>query len=380
MDNLMNVFIQTFGGTGDEIRSFFTPGRINIIGEHIDYNGGYVLPCSLKMGTHALIRKRGDDTARFASTNFDLQAEIPLDDVAFDPAHDWANYPKGIVRLMQDDGHTIGGFDILFSGDIPNAAGLSSSASIELVTATALNDVFSLGYEPIELVKLSQRAENQFCGVNCGIMDQFAVGMGKDGHAIYLHCDTLDYKHVPLNLGGYTIVVMNTNKRRQLNESKYNERRSECEQALAFLLRAKSASTSCQFDTKLTDLTPEAFAELSHLIPDETLRRRARHVIQENERVKQAVAALESGDMETLGELLNQSHASLRDDYEVTGLELDTLVSEAQKNPVCIGARMTGAGFGGCAIALMKKDAVDGFAEGVIAGYEKVVGYAPSLY
>jgi galactokinase len=373
MNGLNEKFQQAFGSTGGEIHAFFIPGRINIIGEHIDYNGGYVLPCTLPMGTHALIRKRNDNTARFASTNIGGTVEITLDNVVYDEAHDWANYPKGIVRLMQDGGFTFTGFDILFSGNIPNAAGLSSSASIEVVTATALNTVFSLGYEKIDLVKLAQKAENQFCGVNCGIMDQFSVGMGREGFAIYLQCDTLEYKHVPLNLGEYTIVVLNTNKRRQLNESKYNERRGECERALVFLAEASPIK-------QLTDLTPCAFDEISHRIPDETLLKRARHVVYENHRVKQAVTALEAGDIETLGILLNQSHESLRDDYEVTGFELDTIVAEAQKHPACIGARMTGAGFGGCAIALVKKSETEAFAQSVTEGYKNIVGYEPSLY
>jgi galactokinase len=380
MDKLTQIFNTTFGETDEPIHAFFAPGRINIIGEHIDYNGGYVLPCTLDMGTHALIRKRGDGRARFFSTNTGTTAEIPLDHIVFDPAHGWANYPKGIVRHMQQDGHRIPGFDILFSGNIPNAAGLSSSASIEIVTANALNAFFSLGYEMIDLVKLAQKAENRFCGVNCGIMDQFAVGMGKKDAAIYLQCDTLEYKYVPLNLGEYAIVVMNTNKPRELKDSKYNERRAECERALSILKKAKPKINFGRIVQNLTDLTPEDFAMVSHVLPDGVIRRRVRHVVYENHRVKLAVAALENNDIITLGGLLNQSHASLRDDYEVTGIELDTLVGAAQKHPACIGARMTGAGFGGCAIALVKKTEADGFKRSVIDDYTKTVGYAPTLY
>jgi galactokinase len=379
MNDLTSLFYQIFGGNG-QVNRFFTPGRINIIGEHIDYNGGYVLPCTLPMGTHALIRKRDDTTANFASTNTAQRVEVNLKTLAFEKNHDWANYPKGIVYHMQKDGHDIPGFDILFSGNIPNGAGLSSSASIEMVTAIALNTVFSLGYEMIDLVKLAQKSENQFVGVNCGIMDQFAVGMGKENTAIYLQCDTLDYKHVPMNLGDYTIVVMNTNKRRQLNESKYNERRAECEKALSFLLNAKDKTPFIQDEKHLADFEPETFAKVSHFIPDETIRRRAKHVVHENARVKQAVIALKTGDITTLGELLNQSHASLRDDYEVTGFELDTLAAQAQKHPTCAGARMTGAGFGGCAIALVKKAETENFKQYITDAYEKAVSYAPSLY
>ncbi|MCL2203401.1 MAG: galactokinase [Defluviitaleaceae bacterium] len=373
MGDLTKEFHRIFGDSREEAVAFFVPGRINIIGEHIDYNGGYVLPCTIKMGTSALIRKRGDSTARFASTNMSNLVEIPLGHVAYEAGHGWANYPKGIVRHMQLDGHTIPGFDILFSGDIPNGSGLSSSASIEVVTAKALNTVFSLGYEMIDLVQLAQKSENVFCGVNCGIMDQFAVGMGREDAAIYLHCDTLDFKYIPLNLGEYTFVVMNTHKRRELADSKYNERRGDCERALALLSKATPIK-------QLTGLAPDAFEEIAHTLPEETLRRRARHVVYENHRVKQAVQALEAGDMHALGQLLTQSHISLRDDYEVTGFELDTLVDAALQNPACIGARMTGAGFGGCAIALVEKGKVDAFKQTVAEAYEKVIGYAPGMY
>jgi len=357
------------------MQSFFTPGRVNIIGEHIDYCGGYVLPCTLEMGTTATLQPRNDGKARFTSENFpDLAVEIGLDNVQFDPAHDWANYPKGIVRLMQDDGHHIPGFNLHFSGNIPNGAGLSSSASIEVVTATALNTWFNLKYDKQALVLLAQRAENNFCGVNCGIMDQFAVGMGKPNHAIYLNCGTLEHKHVPMNLHEYKLIVMNTNKRRALNESKYNERRAECEEALR-LLNA-DATPPWQH---LADLTPDDLQRRASRLP-ETLHKRARHVIHENHRVKQAVEALEAGDVPTLGALLNASHASLRNDYEVTGKELDAIVLAAQKHPACAGARMTGAGFGGCAIALVKAGEVEAFTEAVGVEYQQVVGYEAAFY
>ena len=362
---------------------FFTPGRVNLIGEHIDYNGGYVLPYTLDMGTTAVLTPRADNHYRFASANMPGKTvEITPDAVQYNTTHSWANYPMGVLRLMLDDGHVIPGFDIHFDGNIPNGTGLSSSASIELVTAQALNEVFALGYTTLELVKLAQRAENQFCGVNCGIMDQFAVGMGKPGHAIYLNCDTLDYQHVPMQLGAYALLVMNTNKPRALADSKYNERRAECDKALAIINEAIADGT---IDITpplmhLAHLTPAQFATLAHHIADKTIRARAHHVVHENHRVKQAITALESGDMKKLGVLLVASHESLHDDYEVTGIELDTLVAESLKHTACAGARMTGAGFGGCAIALVEKSAIDDFARAVVAGYEQIIGYAPTIY
>ncbi|MCL2364583.1 MAG: galactokinase [Defluviitaleaceae bacterium] len=362
---------------------FFTPGRVNLIGEHIDYNGGYVLPYTLEMGTTAVLKTRPDHKYSFTSANMPGNVvEIAPEGVQYDPAHDWANYPMGVLRLMMDDGHCIPGFDIHFDGNIPNGTGLSSSASIEVVTARALNEVFALGYTMLDLVKLAQRAENQFCGVNCGIMDQFAVGMGLPGHAIYLNCDTLDYQHVPMHLGNYVLLVMNTNKPRALATSKYNERRAECDAALKAINEAiASGNTDITPPlTHLAHLTPEQFAALAHHITDKTIRARAHHVVHENYRVKQAITALEAGDMNKLGVLLVASHDSLRADYEVTGTELDTLVAEALEHPACAGARMTGAGFGGCAIALVEKSGVEDFARAMVAGYEQMIGYAPTIY
>ncbi|MCL2189783.1 MAG: galactokinase, partial [Defluviitaleaceae bacterium] len=324
--DLQQIFIQHFG-QGDTPTAFFIPGRVNIIGEHIDYNGGYVLPCMLAVGTHALIRRRVGSAIRFASTNVQKVISASLEKVTYSVTNDWANYPLGVVAMMQKDGHALGGFDVLFSGNIPRGAGLSSSASIEMAMAVALNAAFSLNYEPITLVKLTQKSENQFCGVNCGIMDQFAVGMGKDGFAIYLNCGTLDYRLIPMQLGEYALLVVNTNKPRRLADSKYNERRAECESALALLQSAPSAAHIKQ----LADLSPEEFSALAHLIPNPIVAKRVRHVVHENDRVKQAVQALEANDLPALGALLNASHASLRDDYEVTGIELDTLAAAAQK-------------------------------------------------
>lgn len=364
--NLKQLFTENFGHFDEGIRYFHAPARANIIGEHTDYNGGYVMPCALTIGTYAVIRKRGDNMARFASTNINTTVQVPLGEITFDPRHDWANYPKGVVHFMQKDGHKLGGFDVLFSGNI-SGAGLSSSASLELAIAVALDGVFELGYDMIDLVKLAQRAE-QFCGVNCGIMDQFAIGMGKKGMAIHLHCDSLEYRYVPLDLGEYKIVIMDTNKRRKLNESKYNERRTECEQA-AKILGVEN----------LSKLTPQKFAPQENNLP-ETLQKRARHVIRENHRVNQAEQAMKAGDLPKLGELLIASHVSLRDDYEVSCVELDTIVDEAIKQDCCAGARMTGAGFGGCAIALVKEHDITTFIKTVSNAYTSKIGYDPGMY
>jgi galactokinase len=316
------------------------------------------------MGTTATIKKRDDTRAVFSSKNFGLVADVSLGKIFFDEKNDWANYPLGIVSQMQRDGKNFGGFEIFFDGNIPNGAGLSSSASIELATAFALNEVFSLGYSRLDLVKLSQKSENNFCGVNCGIMDMFAIGMGRKNFALHLNCGSLEYKYVPLELGGFKIIIMNTNKRRQLNESKYNERREECECALA----------------TLGEFAPYALEMKKNFLRDEIIFKRARHVISENVRVAQAVAALEAGDLLTLGALLTASHDSLRDDYEVSCAELDTIVASALKNPDCLGARMMGAGFGGCAIAIVKNDAAEKFISETGASYKKIIGFAPSMY
>jgi len=379
-----------------EVRVFHAPGRVNIIGEHIDYNGGCVLPFALTMGTRALVRKNGSGIARFASANFDGVAEVPLDNIAYDPARDWANYPAGVLHFMQTlpsagvhesslslnpkklpsagvhEGSLSlnpkklpsAGVDMYFSSDLPNGAGLSSSASVTLVTATALDSVLSLGYTPLELVKLAQKVENDFCNVSCGIMDQFAVGMCKKGYALHLNCDTLEHKHIPLNLGEYSFIIMDTKKRRRLNESKYNERRAECELARKIL----------------GEFTPKNLHAKSSELSDEIIHKRAKHVVGEIQRVKQAVAALENGDTTTLGTLLNSSHASLRDFFEVSCHELDTIVAEAIKHPACVGARMTGAGFGGCAIALVTKANAPDFIKSVSASYEKAIGHSPAMY
>lgn len=372
LKRLHDQFETVFGAAHE--RTFFAPGRINLIGEHTDYNGGHVFPCAITFGTYGLVRKREDDLVRVYSLNFEDVGVVtfPLTDDAYTAAHDWANYVKGVVALLKRDGHEVGGFDFLLAGNIPNGAGLSSSASLELVTAFMINDVYRLGLDKLDLVRLGQRVENDFIGVNSGIMDQFAIGMGKADHAILLDCDTLHHDYAPIKLDGYDIVIMNTNKRRELADSKYNERRAECDRSLE-LLKSHFAIDA------LGQLSVAEFETVSRLLPD-PLRKRARHAISENERTKLAFTALEEGRLEAFGELMNASHTSLRDDYEVTGVELDTLVAATQQCDGVIGARMTGAGFGGCAIAIVEKSATEAVIQAVSTAYEAEIGYAPTCY
>lgn len=372
INELKKEFISIYGQ--GELRSFHSPGRVNLIGEHIDYNGGYVFPCALEFGTFACVRKREDRKVNLASTNFDLKVTADLDNLVYREDDDWANYPKGVMKIMLDKGYKVGGMDILISGNIPNGAGLSSSASLELLVGVIINDLFNQGeIDRVELVKIGQKAENTFVGVNCGIMDQFAVGMGKAHKAILLDCNTLEYKYAEVELGDYSLVIMNTNKRRALNESKYNERRAECDEAVAVLKTAKDINTLCE-------LSVEEYEKLEYLLTKENVRNRARHAVYENERVKNAFDALNQGKLKEFGELLVGSHNSLRDLYEVTGKELDTIVEESLKAEGCIGARMTGAGFGGCAIAVVKKDCIESFIDTVKANYTAKIGYEPSFY
>ncbi|MFB1049739.1 galactokinase [Paraliobacillus sp. JSM ZJ581] len=355
---------------------FFAPGRINLIGEHTDYNGGYVFPASISFGTYAIATKRSDNKVRFYSKNFEENGiiETSLDHLSYNKAHSWANYPKGMLQTMIEDGHEItSGFDVLYYGNIPNGAGLSSSASIELATGVLVEHLFDLSIDRIHMVQLGQQVENDYIGVNSGIMDQFAIGMGKKDHAILLDCTTLDYTYAPIALENYVIMIMNTNKRRELADSKYNERRSECERALQDLQKTLEINS-------LGELTTEAFENNKHLISNDTDRKRAKHAVYENERTKQALKELEAQNLQAFGKLLDQSHTSLQHDYEVTGIELDTIVKAAWKQPGVLGARMTGAGFGGCAIALVKTDEVDRFKTKVNAQYKDVVGYEATFY
>ncbi|SMC18187.1 galactokinase [Clostridium acidisoli DSM 12555] len=372
INKLEEIFQDIYGAKSEFC--FFSPGRINLIGEHIDYNGGLVFPCALDFGTYALVSLRDDNKLNFTSTNFDLKVCNDLDNLAYNKEDDWANYPKGVIKIMQDKGYKTKGMNILISGNIPNGAGLSSSASLEVLTGVIINNLFNEGkIDRVELVKIAQKAENEFVGVNCGIMDQFAVGLGKTNKAILLDCNSLNYKYADMKLLDYSIVIMNTNKRRALNESKYNERRAECEEALKIIQKEKNVQNLCK-------LTPEEFDALEHIFTDEKIKNRAKHAVYENDRVISAFDCLNKGELEEFGRLLMESHDSLKNLYEVTGIELDSLVEEALKNDGCIGARMTGAGFGGCAIALVKTDKISSFTDEVRKAYTERIGYKPSFY
>ena len=371
---LRSNFATIFGTEADH--TFFSPGRINLIGEHTDYNGGHVFPAAISLGTYGAARKRDDNLLRFYSANFEDKGiiEVPLEDLRFEKAHNWTNYPKGVLHFLQKAGHVIDkGMDVYVFGNIPNGSGLSSSASLELLTGIIAEKLFDLKLERLDLVKIGKQTENEFIGVNSGIMDQFAIGMGADQRAIYLDTNTLEYELVPLDLKDNVVVIMNTNKRRELADSKYNERRAECEKAVEELKQKLSIAT-------LGELNEWDFDEYSYLIQDENRLKRARHAVLENQRTLQAQAALQAGNLEKFGRLMNASHVSLEHDYEVTGLELDTLAHTAWEQEGVLGARMTGAGFGGCAIALVRKDAVEAFQKNVGQKYEEVVGYAPSFY
>lgn len=365
-------FSEIYGSQAEAL--FFSPGRVNLIGEHTDYNGGYVFPCALTFGTYLLARKNGSNKVRFASTNMELKADIAVSNLSVKQAGDaWVNYPLGVFDEFAKLGVAVGGLDLLYSGNIPNGAGLSSSASIELVTAVMINDFYNAKLEMMKMVQLSQRAENNFVGVNCGIMDQFAVGMGKANHALALKTDTLKFEAVPLKLDGYKIVISNTNKIRRLADSKYNERRAECEKALEEL------NVEDEFKT-LSDIDFETFNKIYNRLSDNVLLRRARHVITENRRVLDAMDALSKNNLVEFGQLMNASHVSLRDDYEVTGSELDALAEEAWKVEGVIGSRMTGAGFGGCTVSIVKEDAVDKFIEQVGSEYKARTALTPEFY
>ena len=374
IQQLRSDFATIFGAEADH--TFFSPGRINLIGEHTDYNGGHVFPAAISLGTYGAARKRDDNLLRFYSANFEDKGiiEVPIEDLRFEKEHNWTNYPKGVLHFLQKAGHVIDkGMDVYVFGNIPNGSGLSSSASLELLTGIIAERLFDLKLERLDLVKIGKQTENEFIGVNSGIMDQFAIGMGADQRAIYLDTNMLEYDLVPLDLKDNVVVIMNTNKRRELADSKYNERRAECEKAVEELRQKLSIAT-------LGELNEWDFDEYSYLIQDENRLKRARHAVLENQRTLQAQAALQAGNLEKFGRLMNASHVSLEHDYEVTGLELDTLAHTAWEQEGVLGARMTGAGFGGCAIALVRKDAVEAFQKNVGQKYEEVVGYAPSFY
>ena len=367
---------QELYGEGGEIRTYFAPGRVNLIGEHTDYNGGHVFPCALTMGTWAVVRNRADRKLGFYSLNFEKLGiiETSLDELVPNKDAGWTNYPKGVMWAFEKRGYELThGMDILIYGNIPNGSGLSSSASVEVLTGFILRDMFGFDVTNQDLALIGQYSENKFNGVNCGIMDQFAIAMGKAGHAIFLDTATLKYEYAPIKLENAKIVISCSNKKRGLGDSKYNERRSECEKALAELQKVVSIDA-------LGDLTEAQFEEHKDAIKEEVCVRRAKHAVYENQRTIKAVEALKNNDVALFGKLMNESHVSLRDDYEVTGIELDTLVEEAWKIDGVIGSRMTGAGFGGCTVSIVKDEAVDTFIKEVGAAYEKKIGYAADFY
>jgi len=370
-DAMIKEFSSQFGKTPDHI--FFCPGRVNIIGEHIDYNGGKVMPCAISLGTWLAVSKNNNKLLRFSSLNFPAKADFHLQDSYTKTGKDWFNYPLGVINEIVQNGDHISGLDMLFYGNLPIGAGLSSSASIEIVTGFALNKLFHLNISEKDLALMGKKVENEFIGVNSGIMDQFAVVMGKKDKAILLNCDTLEFEYLPFETGDHILAIINSNKKRTLADSKYNERFAECGKALKALKKELKVDNLC--DISLSD-----FEEHRHLIDDPVLDKRALHVISENFRVGEARDALKVNDLVSLGKEMFASHQSLRDWYEVSGKELDTIVEFCKTYDDCIGARMTGAGFGGCAIALVKKDKFTDFSSRLVEYYDGKIGYKCDVF
>lgn len=368
---IINEFSSRFGKNPEHI--FFCPGRINLIGEHIDYNGGKVMPCAISLGTYVAISKNKDKLLRFHSLNFPETTELHLQESYSKTGKTWFNYPLGVINELVQDGSTISGVDMLFYGNLPIGAGLSSSASIEVLTIFALNKMFGLNIPAKDIALMGKKAENEFIGVNSGIMDQFAVMMGKKDKAILLNCDTLEYEYLPFETGEYILAIINSNKQRNLADSKYNERFAECGKALKALKKELNVTHLCDIDLN-------AFEEHRHLITDPVLDKRALHVISENFRVGEAKDALKANDLISFGKMMYASHQSLKDWYEVSGKELDTIVEFCKSYEDCIGARMTGAGFGGCAIALVKKNRFEDFSKEIIKYYNEAIGYKPDVF
>lgn len=372
IEQLKSKFIEKYGE--GEISGYFSPGRVNLIGEHTDYNGGFVFPCALSFGIYCLIRKTKRKSVRFASLDMPFEAEVKVEDLNKAIGKEWVNYPIGVFAQFMKKGLTFdSGADMLFYGDVPTGAGLSSSAALEVVTAVVINDQFGFGIGKVELAKMGQKAEHEFALVNCGIMDQFASVMGKKDHAIFLNCDTLDYELVPVVLDGVKIVISNTNSPHKLDSGKYNERVAECQAAVKAIQPFKQISA-------LGEISWEDFLKVEDKIENVTVRKRARHVVSEIKRTEDAVKELKAGNLVRFGELMNGSHDSLRDDYEVTGFELDTMVEEGRKIKGVIGTRMTGGGFGGCTVSLVKDEAVDTFIAQVGKNYQEKTGLKPVFY
>ncbi len=374
-ETVLQKFAEVFGDNKD-VKVYFAPGRVNLIGEHTDYNGGHVFPCALTIGTYGAARRRTDNKLRFYSMNFEKLGilESSLDELVPDTNAGWTNYPKGVMWAFQEKGMKLPcGMDLLLNGNIPNGSGLSSSASVEVLTGFILKDFFGFDVSNQELALIGQFSENHFNKVNCGIMDQFAIAMGKKDNAIFLDTATLKYEYAPVKLENAKIVIACSNKKRGLGDSKYNERRSECETALEELKQ------SVKIDS-LGDLDEETFEKYASGIHSDVRRKRAKHAVYENQRTVRAVEALKANNIKLFGELMNASHVSLRDDYEVTGIELDTLVEEAWKVEGVIGSRMTGAGFGGCTVSIVKDEAINAFIQRVGDAYKQKIGYAADFY
>lgn len=373
---LFDMFAELFGDS-EGARFYFSPGRVNLIGEHTDYNGGHVFPCALTLGTYGAARKREDNKIHLYSMNLDSfgVVEASLDDLTNKKEYNWANYPLGIVWAFKEKGHTItSGFDMVIWGNIPNGSGLSSSASLEVLTGVILTDLFEIkDLSMTDLALIGQYSENNFNGCNCGIMDQFAVAMGKKDHAIFLDTSDLSYEYAPCVLDGAKIVITNSKVKHSLVDSAYNDRRNEC----AAALKAIQSELDIQ---ALGDLTPEEFEAHKSLIKDEIQLQRAKHAVYENQRTIDAVTALKAGDIESFGKLMNQSHISLRDDYDVSCEEIDILVDLAWKIPGVLGSRITGGGFGGCTVSIVKDESIDTFIETIGKTYLEKVGHEAEFY
>ena len=371
MADIKEEFQKRFQKTPDHI--FFSPGRVNLIGEHIDYNGGKVMPCAISLGTYLAVSKNTDKVFRFQCLNFPETAELHLQNSYTKSGKEWYNYPLGILNEVIALGHPVSGLDMLFDGNLPIGAGLSSSASIEVLMTYCLDQLFQLNLPKVDIALISKKVENEFIGVNCGIMDQFAVTFGEKDKAILLNCDTLDYDLLPFDTGNYSLVIINTNKTRSLADSKYNERFAQCGAALKSLKKEIDARNLCDIDI-------ETFQSHKYLIADPVLEKRALHVISENLRVNKAAKVLNENNLHEFGELMYQSHESLKELYEASGIELDTIVEFCKSNKDCIGARMTGAGFGGCAIALVDKKKIGDFGQRLVEFYKARIGYEPAVF
>ena len=377
LNKLETRFCEVFNGKEEQVKLFFSPGRVNLIGEHIDYNGGFVFPAAITFGTYAAVGLRADGKVGVYSRNFaeDGVRLFELSSLERCKNESWSVYVKGVIDVFIKAGYDVKqGFNAYIDTTLPKGVGgLSTSASLELLIGQILDELNGFNMDMIEKVKLTQKAENEYVGVNCGIMDQFAVGMGKKDYAIKLNTNDLSYEYVVCDLQDYRVLIMNTNKKRVLADSKYNERRAECDRALVCLQQKADIVYLC-------DLIPLKFELISNVLVEEVLYKRARHAVYENERVKLAIKALKQGDLMAFGELLNESHESLRDDYEVTGEELDIIVALAQEQEGVLGARMTGAGFGGCAIAIVHKDKLQIVQTAIAKGYKEAIGYDASFY